>query len=280
MVLLYQKPLGDDIEHIIVLMFENRSFDNVFGSLYSEEEKTKYGIEFDGLNRDEWNAIKPTPPVPEDKRIYVWTDATGKNAGTTPYPDPGESFEDMTEQILDPEATGADPMSGFVANYVKQKAGVPNGPRPNQRAIMHYFNDCHMPVSRGFARRFAVSDQYFASGPTQTLPNRAFSMCGSPGTNDGKARLNNNDFKNLIEPGPFGSLNLKSIFELLDDEFPDSSHQHHSPNKALNWKVYYHDSSLSMISSYLDSLGDKGPNITNFDTSDYGTGHLFIAKFT
>jgi phospholipase C len=176
----------------------------------------------------------------------------------------------MTEQILDPEAPGADPMSGFVANYVKQKAGVPKGPQPNQRAIMHYFNDCHMPVSRGLARRFAVSDRYFASGPTQTLPNRAFSMCGSPGKNDGKARLNNNDFKNSIDPLPYGSLDLKSIFELLDDEFPDSSNHHHSQNKALNWKVYYHDSSLSMISSYLDSLGDSGPNITNFDTSDYG----------
>ncbi|MEO7405125.1 MAG: alkaline phosphatase family protein, partial [Burkholderiales bacterium] len=28
------KPLTDRIEHIVVLMLENRSFDNVFGGLY------------------------------------------------------------------------------------------------------------------------------------------------------------------------------------------------------------------------------------------------------
>ena len=33
------KPLTDRIEHIVVLMFENRSFDNVLGGLYPERTR-------------------------------------------------------------------------------------------------------------------------------------------------------------------------------------------------------------------------------------------------
>jgi phospholipase C len=260
------KPLGDDIHHIVVLMFENRSFDNVFGSLYPHKTQE----EFDGLTGKEWNAVDPSAGNPE--RIYVWTDVD-KGAGTMPYPDPGESFADMNEQILRP-VSAAGGMAGFVANYIEQEPGIPYGNKPVAQDIMHYYGDSGLPVSRRLARQFAVSDRWFASGPTQTLPNRTFFLCGSPGVYEGRARVNNSDFRGWTSD-PYGSVELKSICELLDESFPDGSAAQRATDAPLNWKVYYHEAPISTVVDYLYQLGEKGPNLTSYDYSDYGKDHWF-----
>jgi hypothetical protein len=50
------KPLTDRIEHVVVLMLENRSFDNVLGGLYPE--LTKKGL-YRGLLGTETNPLGP-----------------------------------------------------------------------------------------------------------------------------------------------------------------------------------------------------------------------------
>src|SRR5260370_33954813 len=98
-----------DIQHVVVLMLENRSFDSMLGRLYPNRP------DFDGLKGDESNGWG-------DKTFKVW--ASGEmtpEAACLPDPDPNELFADMTEQIFGAALQPPSPstMSGFVSNYMK-----------------------------------------------------------------------------------------------------------------------------------------------------------------
>jgi phospholipase C len=79
------------IDHVIVLMLENRSFDNVLGELYPKSER------FDGLDLTEtnpWHA--PDGGVSESR---TWS-ATKLPSDCMPQVDPGERFDDFNMQIF------------------------------------------------------------------------------------------------------------------------------------------------------------------------------------
>src|SRR5579862_6920636 len=98
-----------DIKHVVVLMLENRSFDCMLGKLYPSDGT------FDGLTGQETNDFAGRP-------IPVWTSRTvDPLVATTPDPDPGELFADMTAQLFSGGAMTAPPaMAGFAANYMAQ----------------------------------------------------------------------------------------------------------------------------------------------------------------
>ena len=79
------------IEHVVVLMLENRSFDNVLGQLYPKSEQ------FDGIDLTETNPWhKPDGTV---EKIRAWT-SDGPRAPLLPDLDPGEHFDDISMQIF------------------------------------------------------------------------------------------------------------------------------------------------------------------------------------
>src|SRR5690606_1181470 len=45
--------------------------------------------------------------------------------------------------------------------------------------VMGAYRPAQLPALSGLARHYAVSDRWFSSVPTQTNPNRAFSLCGT-----------------------------------------------------------------------------------------------------
>src|SRR5579871_1304495 len=95
------------IQHVVVLMLENRSFDCMLGRLYPDDAN------FRGLTLREFNTFNGTG-------YGVWNDS-GMSATTAciPDPDPGESFSDMTLQLFgqDVRAAGLAPMNGFAQSY-------------------------------------------------------------------------------------------------------------------------------------------------------------------
>jgi phospholipase C len=235
------------IEHVVVLMFENRSFDNVLGGLYPQ--KSQAGT-YHGLKGNESN---PNPP-PSNVRIGVWRGPTGHNTMVMPYPDPGELFSDMHEQIYWPPGSKRATMEGFVANYVKQ-APSPDGVSPVAKDIMQYYApgpDGNIPITSALASNYAVSDLWFGSGPVQTLANRIFAHCATPSVYDKDgvryAVLNNTDITDRCSD-PDGSVLDKPVFKLLDDAAKKGSWPW--PNR-LAWKVYYHDWPLSAFVKYVD----------------------------
>jgi phospholipase C len=192
-----------DIDHFVVLMLENRSFDSMLGRLYSGRE------DYDGLKGDEFNLDK------DGNRVEAWNSEGLDNASmSVPDPDPGELWLDINEQlfgtkpITDPSAAD---MSGFVRNYQSQT----DSPPYPARNVMHYYTPDQLPVMSALARQFAVSDRWHASAPCQTWPNRFFVHCGTAGGYENNG------------PPHFPYL-MPTIFKQLEDA-------------GIPWRVYFHD---------------------------------------
>jgi phospholipase C len=151
------------IDHVIVLMLENRSFDSILGRLYPER------TDFDGIPPGAFNMAGGV-------KVEPWTSDPGDGTGnfTIPTPDPGESFANMTEQIFGAGKSppAAPTMEGFAENYATASGGDPKN-------VMHGFTPEQLPVISALAKNFAVSDRWFASAPNQTWPNRFFAHTGT-----------------------------------------------------------------------------------------------------
>lgn len=218
----------DNIDHIVVLMLENRSFDCLLGRLYPHSSS------FNGINGTERNPLPAGPP----NFVSVWTSRASKpGTMTIPSPDPGEKFTDITQQIFG-GITASDrmvpPMSGFAANYVQQNEKHPH----DARQVMHCFRPQQVPVITTLAKSYAVCDQWHASAPNQTWPNRFFAHCATAG-----GYVNNS-------PPRFPYL-MPSIFERLN----------HLDN---GWKVYFHDIPQSLTLARLWSNLDRFRHFAEF----------------
>jgi phospholipase C len=192
-----------DIDHIVVLMLENRSFDSILGRLYPK------GPGFEGLDGTESN------PDAAGNDVDVWTGGGTDTADMSiPTPDPGELFTDINMQVFGAPDAPVPPvatMSGFARNYQAQTASPPYDPR----SVMHYFTPEQVPVISALARQFAVCDCWHASAPCQTWPNRFFVHTGTAG-----GYQNNSP--------PHFPYQMPTIFQRLE-------------NAGVPWKVYFHD---------------------------------------
>lgn len=214
----------DLIDHIVVLMLENRSFDNMLGWQF-------------GLDPQKFNVTD------QGERIYVWgNEGTDLSTMTIPDPDPGELFTDMTYQLFEryflDDAAPSPPvptMGGFVRNYANQTVAttLPYDPR----AIMHCFHRDQVPVTSLLARSFGVADRWFSSAPCQTWPNRFFVHTA---TADGW--VNNvpiPDEWKVAERFPY---DMPTIFNQIKQHFLQFD---------TGWRIYFHDMAQSMLLSKL-----------------------------
>jgi phospholipase C len=167
--------MPDKIQHVVVLMLENRSFDSMLGRLYPDDP------DFNGLTLGEYNTYAQT-------RFGVWSgEGMPPSLATAPDPDPGEFFKDIAEQ-LQGDPTAPCPMGGFAANYATQKPSS-DGPF-NPRSAMHFFSPEQVPVITQLAKSFGVCDCWHASAPCQTWPNRFFVHTGTS-----RGHVDNNTFR-------------------------------------------------------------------------------------
>ncbi|MGB4779558.1 alkaline phosphatase family protein, partial [Microbacterium sp.] len=178
-------------DHLVVLMFENRSFDNVLGRVYSADEKT--AVEFDGIAQGDY-----ANTAPDGTRIsaHLYTGATD-SIMQQPQPDPGETYPHVNTQLFDvvdppsnedlaahglrapfntPPAGKAANNDGFVRDYIVNfRASMRREPTPEEyRVAMGGFSPDMLPVFSTLARQFAVYDRWFAGVPSQTYCNRSF----------------------------------------------------------------------------------------------------------
>ncbi|MBN3762262.1 alkaline phosphatase family protein [Burkholderia sp. Ac-20365] len=170
------------IEHIVVLMLENRSFDQMLGFLYSADRPA--AVEhFDGLTGNESN------PDDHGREIAVYKIKAGDtHTYLMPGADPGEGFLNTTYQLYstDEPSPGEVPTNkGFVLNFksaiasdlAKHYKDTIPGTLASQ--IMGMYTPETLPVLSGLARGYAVCDAWFASVPTMTMPNRAFALAAT-----------------------------------------------------------------------------------------------------
>ena len=178
------------LDHVVVVLFENRSLDNVLGRLYGPD----HGKTFEGvLGKDLSNPIPEWAEHGADHKVVPYSVATDMDS---PNPDSGEEYFHTNTQLFNtlddhnrfeigegasapwnappPDATPT--MDGFVTDYISTFTGeVGRQPTYDEYAqIMTGHTPEQFPVLNGIARDFGVFDHWFSEVPSQTFMNRSF----------------------------------------------------------------------------------------------------------
>lgn len=144
------------IEHVIVLMLENRSFDHMLGFL-----KTLVP-DLEGCVPDAKGCSNPTD-LSDPTSAAVTVDDTAVYSQVSP----SHSIAGTTEQIY-PASSTEPTMQGFIASYA--------GKTTNGADIMKCFSPDHLPVMSNLTREFTIIDGWHAGVPGPTMPNRAYAI--------------------------------------------------------------------------------------------------------
>jgi phospholipase C len=142
------------VAHIVVIVFENRSFDHMLGFL-SGDELSKEMIPVD-----------PNDPSQGFVSPFILDSHDDVSV------DPGHSYPDVMEQLTG--STGPWPPGtaltnqGFVCNYAG-RAG-----QGASKEVVGCYDGTHVPVLWTLAREYAVCTGWFCSVPSETWPNRLF----------------------------------------------------------------------------------------------------------
>ena len=215
----------DSIDHVILVMLENRSFDHMLGYLYPRSG------DFDGLDGTESNRdlagteVSVYPITPETENAYYY-----------PLANPAEGFVATNGQLFSSDTAPADGKAandGFVTSFAGELANPAHpldpklvGAQPS--SIMGMYSPETLPVLCALAKGFAVCDRWFASVPTQTFPNRAFAVAGtSLGYTDNSAHgvpaFNTPSvFGKLADAGQSWTTYGYSKLPLTANDFPDT----------------------------------------------------------
>ena len=242
--------IGTRLDHLVVLMFENRSFDNLLGYLYPPGTLPAAQT-FNGVAGGGYSNPSPGGPVP----VHIYTGSTDLIM-QSPTPDPGEEyphvntqlfgtvdppgnaevgFETMTAPFNAPPPGRAADMSGFVRDYISNfRVTLGREPRPDEyAAAMGCFSPEMLPVLSTLARGFAVYDAWHCAVPAQTFCNRSFFAASSSSgfvSNSG---------------GPDGYLKWQknaapTIFNRLEDA-------------GISWAVYFDASQVISLTGFINA---------------------------
>ena len=178
------------IDHVVLVLFENRSLDNLLGRLYGPED----GKSFEGVvGRDLSNPIPEWAEHGAERKMVPYTVANDMDA---PNPDSGEEYFHTNTQLFNtldehnrfkigeavsapwnaPEDGAVPTMDGFVTDYISTfTAEVGRQPTYEEYAqIMTGYTPEQVPVLSGIAKGFGIFDHWFCEVPSQTFMNRSF----------------------------------------------------------------------------------------------------------
>jgi phospholipase C len=250
------------LDHVVVLMFENRSFDNLLGRLYGPGEVAS----FEGVVDKEL-----TNPIPEwaddgsDRGVVAYEVAKDMD---TPNPDPGEEYQHVNTQlfgIIDPESNrgaraekmaapynapepGRVPtMDGFVADYISA-FWAERGRQPSYdeyAQIMAGYTPDQIPVFSSLARGFATFDHWFAEVPSQTFTNRSFFHAASA--------------SGFVVNAPYGNFPVHNTAETVFERLEAN---------GLSWRIYVDPASPLPFTGLIHASRLRHRFATHFVTTD------------
>lgn len=266
-------------KHIVVIMFENHSFDAMLGWLYGPGDAPR-GQPFEGVAGK--HLSNPIPPG---------ADQAGRGsvpAGTTyvmdnPNPDPGEEYSHINTQLfgtvlpesnrlaealktqppynLPSDPPAAPPMNGFVLDYVNRcQALLGRAPTYDEySAIMNSFPPDAVPVLSTLARSFAVFDHWHCAVPSQTFCNRSFFHAASS-----SGRVVNSPYDFWVKHN-----SAETIFERISA----------LKRPGLDWRIYWDAAdgiTLTGLIHFPRLAGSFGSNFAHMDQfyRDASSGRL------
>jgi phospholipase C len=203
------------INHFIVLLLENRSFDHLFGFCQPPAgEKIENLLALDSLPVNLLDPAKPgSASNPSFEASQPAPFAVHDKEG------PSHSFNSVNVQLTNnsrgPSATVPIQNNGFARSYadnLKPRLRVVD--HEHVEEVMQSFSPDQLPSLNQLAQAFCLCDHWHCEVPGPTMPNRMFMHAA---TSEGYVH---NDFKR-----PFTS---KTVYELFEE-------------KGLTWAVYFHD---------------------------------------
>jgi phospholipase C len=225
----------DPIKHVVVLMFENHSFDQMLGSLQGEIE----GL--DGVN---------------PKRPGFNLDANGGRYEQRPTHSPSVSPDPIHETINVLRQLDGD-NAGFVRDY-ENSYGI-TSPETLQQ-IMNVFEPNVLPALHDLARHFTICDQWFSSVPGPTWANRFFVHTG---TSLGKVRMPAGAFDSFRHPERL-DYDQDTIFDRLNEAGVTWRVYHGDIPQSLVLKHQRTPQNASHYSFMGQFEGDTGTDDANF----------------
>jgi phospholipase C len=233
--------LAGKISHIVVLMEENRSFDHLMG-LYKGTKRGTRGKNF--TNTVKYNLTNGSSA----EKVVAWRGG----APYINYCDPDHSVPGTTFKIFgtsDPAPDAKATMSGFAQweyqaqhdNFTTDECGVLTGFEPER-----------LPVLTALADNFVLMDNFFASVPGPTWPNRMFFL---QGTSDG-----------LTETGPWYKEDVGRLFpgKTIFDQVAEA---------GGTWKLYYDDAVWEL---FIETVAQHPENMLHMEQfyKDAADGNL------
>ncbi len=142
------------IKHVILLLLENHSFDQMLGCFQS----VKPGL--DGVDPNHLHSC-----VDKDGRSFTQTETDEVQTAF----DPKHEFVNVRTQLQNQNA-------GFLRDF---STAYPKSRREDRRQIMGYYGLDKLPALHALARDFTICDRWFSSLPGPTWPNRFFALTGT-----------------------------------------------------------------------------------------------------
>jgi phospholipase C len=170
-------PRNMPIDTFVVLMMENRSFDQMLGHLTRNGMPEVNGLQGAESNQGPDGTDYPVHPYePEETVFHPAQDPTGKIF------DPCHGKGCVQEQLSGGNA-------GFVKNFLAtrhdKKGNLVEIPERYRGLVMGYYTAEHLPVYDHLARHFCVCDAWHSSVPGDTWPNRLYALAGREGQSIG-----------------------------------------------------------------------------------------------
>ncbi|HOB67251.1 phospholipase C, phosphocholine-specific [Ottowia sp.] len=227
-----------DVAHVVILMQENRSFDNYFGTLAGVRG---FGDRF-------------TIPLPRGRT--VWQQDDGQGNAVLPY-------------RLDQSAGNAQRVKGTPHSWIDARDAWDKGRMSawvkfKQPQSMSFYGQQELPFQFALAQAFTVCDAYFCSLHGGTNTNRLFHMTGTNGPGvTGKSIVNN--FWDELTPGLTGA----------SPGYDWTTYPERLQQAGVSWKVYqnmpenYTDNCLAGFKQYRQANIDSGKPVYHDETPGY-----------
>jgi phospholipase C len=227
--------LRQKIDHIVVVMMENRSYDHVLGY----RARPPIGDGADGLTDEMIAAIEGAPGGPFDVRALreAGFDSNVVGKRTRLPKGVGHELHDVQQQLAvradGPGGRKINSPRGFVDNFrPRLKPDPQTGVDPTRVVlddVLGFYDGEDLPLFAYLAQNYAYCDRFYCSHPGPTLPNRMYSLTGDVQHDRyGFPILDNNNGDNfLLSRAP-------TIYDFL-------------ARKGLGFRVYESQPSVTML---------------------------------
>jgi phospholipase C len=179
----------DPIKHVVVLMLENHSFDQMLGALQEE---------FPDLE-----GVDPANPGTNEDDGTTYSQAV--TTATTVQNDPMHELANVLHQLEDNNAN-------FVLDYSQ---AYPATTTDERQQIMGYYAPGALPALHELARHFTICDHWYSSVPGPTWANRFFVHSG---TSLGRVQMPEGVSDSILHPGLYTGYDQDTIYDRLNEQ--------------------------------------------------------------